>query len=855
MLKLYPVLAGFCVAAATLVQPALGQTTPPRRSCGTMEADAWQQTQLKRLDPSYDPSKRTANSPLLRESRQLAATTYTLPIVVHVIHNGEAVGTGTNLSKAQVLSQIDVLNEDYRKVNTDGAQVPSVFQALRSDMQIQFAPANIDPNGKTMAEPGIDRVDRNAKGWSVSSFDEDFCNTTLKPGTYWDPNKYINVWVCNLAGGDPGFVLLGYAQFPDNTAGLGGLSTKGGAASTDGVVIWYKAFGRVGSLSAGSNHGRTLTHELGHFFGLRHVWGDSNCGNDYCGDTPTQQTSNSGCPSFPHVTCSNGPNGDIFMDYMDYSDDACLHLFTPDQKDRMQAVMAAGTPRRSSLATSPVICQSSIAATASASSAVCVGGTLALSATGPAGATYAWSGPNGFSSTQQSPTLPNATVAMSGTYTLRVTQDAISCPKTLTLNATVNALPGTPTLSSTAAKLCAGSAATLSATLPPAVPNEDFNGAAPGWVIASTGTAGTGWQLVNAPYNYTSKYLVLSNYSPNGTRFAIANSDAGGTAAAVNTTLTTPGFSTMGATTLRLTFQHLLKFSGGDVVTVEATTDGNTWNAVATYAKDQGTTTAPATTSINLNAYVNNPVVQVRWRYKTGYSFCWAIDNVQFSGDVPAPAYTYAWSLVSGDGLPAAASAASITVTPTQASVYQLTASLPGGCPVASAQLAVGVAATAAATPALTLSGSTFSTPAVAGASYQFYLNGTALPSTSTNTLMATQAGTYAVVITSAAGCSSSPSAAVQYAVVTATRAGQSTLELTVTPNPTPDGRLTITFSNPTRAAQLTVLNSLGQLVRSQALPAATTTAHLDLSSLAPGVYVLQATSTDGTSTRRIVRE
>jgi len=422
--------------------PAQGQTllpSPGPRTCATQQVAAQQQAKLKRLLPGYDPSA----VPTRHGSGRLnitTAVTYTLPVVVHIIYDGEAVGTGANLSQAQVRSQIDVLNEDYRRLNADGVLVPSVFQGLRGDAQVQFQLADLDPSGQPLPETGIDRIDRNAQGWSAPPYgrpsDVSYIESTIKPQTYWNPNNYVNIWVLPLGGG-----LLGYAQLPDNTAALGGLSAQGGLPETDGVVILSTAFGRTGTLAANFNKGRTTTHEVGHFLGLRHVWGDDNCGDDYVADTPTQQTSNFSCPAFPHVTCSNGPSGDMFMNFLDYVDDACMQLFTQDQVDRMQAVMAANTPRRTSLASSPALCQSRPATTASNSGLPCSTGDLMLRATGPAGATYAWSGPNNFSSTQQNPVLPAATTAAVGTYTVLVTVPGGGCPGL----ATTTVGPATPT--------------------------------------------------------------------------------------------------------------------------------------------------------------------------------------------------------------------------------------------------------------------------------------------------------------------------------------------------------------------------------------------------------------------------
>jgi hypothetical protein len=144
----------------------------------------------------------------------------------------------------------------------------------------------------------------------------------------WNPGKYLNMWVCNLGNG-----LLGYAQFP------------GGPVSTDGVVVLYSAFGDTGTLIANYNKGRTATHEVGHYLNLRHIWGDATCGNDLVNDTPTQQTSNGGCPTFPKITCGN--QGDMSMNYMDYTYDRCMYMFTIGQSARMDATFAQGGPRYS----------------------------------------------------------------------------------------------------------------------------------------------------------------------------------------------------------------------------------------------------------------------------------------------------------------------------------------------------------------------------------------------------------------------------------------------------------------------------------------------------------------------------
>jgi hypothetical protein len=241
MAKIYSVLAGGLLSLLALgLQPTAAQTQPlPLKRCSTEEINAQIQAELKRTIPGYNPARKAATAKLI--TGRTAAVTYTLPVIVHVIHNGEAVGTGSNISQAQIQSQLDVLNEDYRNLNADGTQVPAVYQPRRGDMQVQFVNALRDPNGNTLAEPGIDRINRNAKGWNAPPYASTaYINGTIKPNSYWDPSRYINIWVMNLGGG-----LLGYAQFPDNTAGLGGLNTLGGSAATDGVVVLYTSFGSL----------------------------------------------------------------------------------------------------------------------------------------------------------------------------------------------------------------------------------------------------------------------------------------------------------------------------------------------------------------------------------------------------------------------------------------------------------------------------------------------------------------------------------------------------------------------------------------------------------------------------------
>jgi hypothetical protein len=329
------------ILSAALLSCSMAMAQQLQRTCGTMppceEFETWlaQKIAERNANPNQDPT-----------------AVYNIPTIVHVIHSGQSVGSGTNISQNQVNSQFDVLNEDFRKLNADFSTVcPSVFQSVAADCQINFCKALRDPQGNTLAEPGIDRINASTKGWTTGSYTQSYVDGTIKPNSIWPPNQYLNIWVCNLGQG-----LLGYATFPSNSA-LSCLSAPFGSATTDGVVILYTAFGRVGNVQAPYNKGRSATHEIGHWLGLRHIWGDANCGSDCVADTPPQQTSNFGCPTFPQVTCNNGPNGDMFVNYMDYTDDPCMVMFTAGQKTRMQTCMANGTyrvPLSSSFVCSPL---------------------------------------------------------------------------------------------------------------------------------------------------------------------------------------------------------------------------------------------------------------------------------------------------------------------------------------------------------------------------------------------------------------------------------------------------------------------------------------------------------------------
>lgn len=234
-----------------------------------------------------------------------------IPVVVNVLYRT----TSENISTAQIQSQIDVLNEDYNATNADSYLVPSNFQSVKANVGIRFV---------------LDQVVRKKttkKSWSTNDAMKKSSTGGINATS---PTTKLNIWVCKLSGG-----VLGYAQFP------------GGAASTDGVVILNTAMGRVGTATAPFNKGRTATHEVGHWLNLRHIWGDATCGSDLVSDTPTHNTANYGCPAAGHKSTCSGTPVEMWMNYMDYTDDACMYMFSNGQKSRILATFASGGPRAS----------------------------------------------------------------------------------------------------------------------------------------------------------------------------------------------------------------------------------------------------------------------------------------------------------------------------------------------------------------------------------------------------------------------------------------------------------------------------------------------------------------------------
>ncbi|MBL7887363.1 MAG: zinc metalloprotease [Flavobacterium sp.] len=234
-----------------------------------------------------------------------------IPVVVNVLYKTAA----ENISLAQIQSQIDVLNKDFNALNTDYNNVPALFSGVKANVGISFVLDQVIRKSTTKTTWGTaDAMKKTNKGGIAPT----------------SPTTKLNLWVCTIGGG-----ILGYAQFP------------GGSSATDGVVIDSRYLGTTGTATAPFNKGRTATHEVGHWMNLRHIWGDTTCGSDLVADTPTHNTANYGIPAYPHYSTCAGTPVEMTMNYMDYTDDAGMYMFTLGQKARMAAVFATGGARNS----------------------------------------------------------------------------------------------------------------------------------------------------------------------------------------------------------------------------------------------------------------------------------------------------------------------------------------------------------------------------------------------------------------------------------------------------------------------------------------------------------------------------
>lgn len=234
-----------------------------------------------------------------------------IPVVVNVLYRT----TAENISLAQIQSQIDVLNRDFNATNTDYNTANNPYSSVRANVGIRFVLDQVIRKSTTKTSWGTnDAMKKTAQGG-------------LNPTS---PTTKLNMWICTIGGG-----ILGYAQFP------------GGSSATDGVVLDGKYTGTTGTATYPFNLGRTATHEVGHWMNLRHIWGDATCGSDLVSDTPTHNTANSGVPAVGHRSTCSGTPLEMYMNYMDYTDDRGMYMFSNGQKSRMLAIFNVGGSRAS----------------------------------------------------------------------------------------------------------------------------------------------------------------------------------------------------------------------------------------------------------------------------------------------------------------------------------------------------------------------------------------------------------------------------------------------------------------------------------------------------------------------------
>ena len=496
------------VAAASMSAPARdGIHAPAQNRCGTIAPEtewdkefnkAVEQWKLDHVDP--------------KTGRITSLTNYTVAVIMHVIHGGQAVGTYPNLKYTQLKSQIDVLNADYAGVGngvttytalTSGGHGPFYDYATTNSLPspdnttagilpqntgIHFCMATKDASGNTLAEPGVERINYTstlqgpnqthvyplthyttttypsanpaATNYNTSTTFQGMIEAIIKPNTIWDVSKYLNVWVTdeqNAAG------LLGYATFPAPTSSwtnLPGLAAPYGSTTNDG--FWTVAYGCGNTATTASpawtspaataastsspsnteyNMGRTCSHEIGHYFGLRHTWGDGSCLTDYCNDTPPEAASTfygvgtgNSTYVYPYTasnTCSgsgaynaDGTDGIMYENFMDYSDDKFMCLFTNDQVARIQTCMAGGKYRSTLNAAAVTECAattSTVAPTAAFtySSSICANQAYAFTdASTGAPASWSWSVTPTATITTSTTENPTITFPAAGSYTV-----------------------------------------------------------------------------------------------------------------------------------------------------------------------------------------------------------------------------------------------------------------------------------------------------------------------------------------------------------------------------------------------------------------------------------------------------
>lgn len=507
-----------CSLAGLFAQSALAQTAAPKHYCGTEVPDeAWENEFQRLISARKDGA----------QGNKAQSSVYTIPVIIHVVHGPQhPVGTYPNLSQAQLNSQILALNNDFAgsgynsgnypvtafsnwaaAQNISGLSLDNNGSVRIADCMVQFCLATMDTLGNVLPEPGIDRINYAAKGWAnpagISSYNnfKTFIDNTVKPATIWNVSRYLNIWVTDSDINNVN--LLGYATFPP-LANLNGLGNVFGTSTTDGFWCYAKAFGSATTFTPnvyynGYNRGRTCTHEIGHWLGLRHIWGDGNCSNatDMCADTPPGSASNFGAPTYPHkpnVCAGNSPDGEMFMNFMDYTNDPAKYMFTADQATRVQTAMA-NSPYRKFLGTHNLCSVSTVSASAAFNNivSICTGLPTKLINTsqGFPSPSYTWSSPGATFLPSNAVTSPSIVFSTPGTHVITLTADngtLSTTSKTITVNSPQMNLFANPQT------VCTGGSTTLTAS---GVSTFTWE---PGWIV--------GYEIVESPSQAQTIYTV-----------------------------------------------------------------------------------------------------------------------------------------------------------------------------------------------------------------------------------------------------------------------------------------------------------------------------------------------------------
>lgn len=832
--KLLVLGTGICLSFCTVLN---AQTDPDTGesygTCGTKAPSVESEQAFQKLITEYKQAK----------ARGVFAT-YEIPIVVHILHKqGLAVGSSANIAAAQVKAQLDALNDCMAGIAPGNSKLPAPFANVdANDIPIHFCLATKGPDGKTLPEAGINRINFTAKNWSdPAGFSDvnsivDYFDKTIKPNSIWDPKKYFNIWVGDFFDPAKGG-LLGYATFPVGT-GLSGLTSNLETASTSGVVMGTRVFGCKAKYANGYyaseaySYGITTAHEVGHYLGLRHISGDSQCGNDFCSDTPPQKGGNQngqnglnwGCPTYPFQAngCSGNTNGEMFQNYMDYTTDACRSLFTADQEDRMMTAMQNGTYRKTF--GTHGLCSSGPSAVFSADkTSICAGETVVFadkSASAPTSWKWTFTGGTPATSTQQNPSV---TYSTSGTYDVKLvvsnTQGTDSIVQTKYI--TVNPASAAPTV--TGDKRCGPGVVNLSAT---------GNGTLD-WYDAATGGNKVNTGTTYAPnLNATTTYYV--GISASGSTQKVGPADksigAGGYFAANNDRVTY--FNVLQPITLKTV--KMDANSAGDR-TVEIFDASGASVAKKTVSLTAGVNTATLDIALNTgNGYyikLATGSTNDLYRNTAGATFPYTLSGIISITGTDAPSnggnetyyyYFYDWE-ISVAGCPGQRAAVTGTINP-----------LP-------------------AKPTITVASSGVDLTSSPANSYQWYLNGNAISGATSQTYTVKDKGNYTVKVTDANGCvnTSDP------VVITGIATLENQAFVDVFPNPS-TGVFTFNLNVIEKGDyQIQLKNMLGQQLYNENLTnfKGSYSKQFDLSAHGKGVYVLSLTNAAGQQIKKIIVE